>query len=274
MTRMLKSCLLLAALGTCATAQAFTYPDFSNIADLQLNGSSAVTREGVLRITPPQPNLAGSVFTKFGVEARGFKTSFAFRIRAAGGTPPDCVGEPGGEGLTLTMQRTEPTALGQPGPGMGYVGIGTTSAPGGSIAIEFDTACEGSRNDPSSNHVAIVAGGVNIHTTLPAVDVGGRFDDGRTWYAWVEYDGTALEVRVRPRPVRPARPTIHWNVDVPLTIGGDCGCLGFTAATGTRVGRHELLNWTYEPRSFPGLVSGTKWHTDSGPPPTCSQLKK
>jgi len=74
-----------------------------------------------------------------------------------------------GDGFTYTvMTANNPTTTcGTQGDGMGYHTI-----PGKSVAVEFDTYRQSSKNDPISsmtvyNHVAIIYNGSNVHGTSP-----------------------------------------------------------------------------------------------------------
>lgn len=269
----------------CSAAHAFSFDDFADAQGLQLNGAAKVQPDSrLLGLTPAAPQKRGSVFTTYPVEARGFSTSFSFRIRHSGGNQPDCLGKSGGEGLTFVIQRQDPSALGQAAGGLGYAGIGRPAGQdGSSIGVEFDTACDADTLDPSSAHVALVEGGSALHSTLPVASVPHPFDDGSLWHVWIDYSGRSdlLEVRMSRQKKRPASALLSWPISLPLTIGGNSGYAGFTAATGYRYAEHDIANWTYLPMRFadsPPFNSASGGMdppvtTDGGPPPKVTQIK-
>lgn len=236
---MIKRLLTLLAIGI-TPAEAFQFSDFASTEGLRLNGATRVVREKVLRLVPPLPNRRGSVFTDGGVGISSFSTRFAFRIARPRGTIPDCRGKVGGDGLVFVMQARGPGALGVNAPGsIGYDGLMP------SFGVEFDTYCDESRNDPNSNHIGLVANGVNTHGDLPVVPIGTRFDNGRMRYVWIDYDGATLEVRISALDARPELPQLSYGVDIPTIVGGDICCVGFTSGTSQSFGSHEVTSWEY-----------------------------
>ncbi len=65
-----------------------------------------------------------------------------------------------------------------------------------------------------------------------AVDVADRFDNGKNWFAWIDYDGATLEVRANQTGRRPDAPLLKYPIDIAQVIGSDTAFVGFTAATG------------------------------------------
>lgn len=242
--------LLAAALLSCASAQAaFVLSDFTGGGGLQLNGS-AVAAPGLIRLTRARTFQAGSAFTQSLVTANAFSTLFRFRMSARGGTLSDCQQGVGGDGITFVLQGQGPTALGGHGADIGYGGIPN------SLGVEFDTFCNedvADRDDVTSNHVAIVAGGSNDHLFLPyaPVPVAPDFDNGAIWNAWIDYDGTTVEVRLSPNSLRPATPVLSQAVDVVANVGAALAYAGFTSGTGEDYAHHDLLYWAYENRYAP-----------------------
>ena len=191
--------------GTACTAREIEFDGFDSTTGFVLNGSAAVsnTSDGsVLRLCPAVPSAGGSAFGKVTVSAHGFKTFFKFRITSPGG-PPDGYGSSGADGLVFVVQSAG-NALGRFGDGIGYAGI--TS----SIGVEFDTWYNGDHRDPNSNHIGIDINGSVDHSSSGsiAVPVSPNFDNGQVWYAWVDYDGTTLEVRISQSASRPDVATI------------------------------------------------------------------
>ncbi len=147
-----------------ASAQQIRYfPDFSSIANLQLNGAHQVTFNSnqVLRLTPGGGSgtetgsawfvLPPSVDPNLGRQPvkSGFTTYFKFQIDSA----PLCCTP--GDGFAFVVQNSSTTARGTGLGGLGYAGIHN------SLAIEFDTF----QNpwDPNANHVAVQSCGTGAN---------------------------------------------------------------------------------------------------------------
>lgn len=229
-------CLIAAPAG----AQ-INFPDFTDGSALTLNGAAATGNNGVdpgpvLRLVPVSFNNAGSALNTAAVCLSAFSTQFEFRITGAGPAgSPDGAGQIGADGFALII-AAGPAALGGGGGGLGYSGLTP------SVAVEFDTWFNGF--DPDSNHV-----GINVNgnfASVAAAPVPGRFDDGSLWSAWVDYDGTTLEVRVSNTGVRPAAPALSRAIDIPAILGGTAANVGFTAGTGAAYGNHDVVSWSFD----------------------------
>lgn len=234
--------LLLAVAGG-AEAVVVTFPDFSDTTGLTLNGSAAtaVTGDGtVLRLTPAATGQSGSAFSTTTVNAADFSTFFQFRITDPGGIVFDCNSEPGADGLVFVAQSVS-SSIGGGGGGIGYAGISD------SVGVEFDTWCNAGNNDPDSNHVGIdTNGSVNHGAGSPnTIGVSPNFDDGNLWSAWIDYDGTTLEVRANQTGVRPVDPLLSRVLDIPLLLGQNDAFIGFTSGTGADYGNHDIVAWQY-----------------------------
>ncbi|MCC6361148.1 MAG: PEP-CTERM sorting domain-containing protein, partial [Phycisphaerales bacterium] len=155
--------ILRAAAATAATvfaaqvgaAVVISYPDFSSVAGLTINGNAAQVGS-VLRVTPANFSQAGSAFSTSTVSlasGSSFSTYFQFRFTSPGGA---CDGQGcGADGLVFVVQ-TVGNNVGGLGGGIGYQGIAN------SLGIEFDTWNNGAIDGGSSNHAGInLAGDVN-----------------------------------------------------------------------------------------------------------------
>lgn len=225
------------------------FEDFSDVSALVLNGAAAVQNSAdgaVLRLTPALASQAGSAFSEEQVNARDFSTYFTFRIGNRGGTVFDCNTVAGADGLVFVVQSVS-SSIGGIGAGIGYAGINQ------SIGVEFDTWCNAGNNDPSSNHVAIVTNGnVDHGAGAPFTkNIDPDFDNGQLWYAWVDYDGETLELRVSQDAARPASPTLARELDIPQIIQSDTAFVGFTSGTGADWGDHDLVSWQYNAEFSP-----------------------
>lgn len=224
-----------------SSASAVTYNGFANVSNLELNGSASKHRS-VLRLTSAalQYFQSGSAFNKTTLNTSKFSTFFKFRISQKGGYIPGT--ETGGDGFVFTIQATASTAIGDSGGHMGYGGI-----TGASVGIEFDTYQNTNSNDPKLAHVAIDMNGSTIHDgSLPVKKIVPGFNDGQVWYAWIDYDGKTLAVRLSETAVRPETQLLKTELDIPALLGNVTHAyVGFTAGTGGFWENHDILYWEY-----------------------------
>ncbi len=227
-------------------AQPILFPNFSSTAGLTLNSSSTTTNSvssdgTILRLVgTTTASQAGSAFTNSTVKVTtGFSTSFNFRLTSRGGSSDGIAA--GADGLVFVLQRQGPTALGGTGELLGYGGIGS------SVGVEFDTFKNSNRGDPSSNHLGVNTGGSveSLVTANVAPDFDSSAANGPKWTAWVDYNGTVLEVRVSNDGIRPTSALLSQSINLATTLGGDSAYLGFTAATGGAEANHDLLTWAF-----------------------------
>jgi hypothetical protein len=224
----------LAALWFLAVGATFvttvSFPDFSDLSDLTLNGSAAgaSTVDGnVLRLTPNSGNQAGSAYLTQTIPlppGSSFASSFCFRIGPAAGA----------DGLAFVVQSQGATALGNPGGGIGYQNVSP------SVAVQFDTYPDALPED----HLGIDVNGAL--DTGASVAAGFDLDSNTLLCAWVDYlaSGT-LEVRIANSTTRPAAATLSTALDVPATVGANA-FFGFSAGTGGEIDAHDIVNWTLQ----------------------------
>ncbi len=242
----IKTFLITTALMTAcsiANATVITLPDFSDVSNLTLNGSAGTTTTAdgtVLRLTQDITSQSGSAFSSTTVRAADFSSFFTFRITNPGGSIFDCNTESGADGLVFVAQSVS-SSIGGSGGGIGYAGIGS------SVGVEFDTWCNASNNDPSSNHIGIdINGSVNHGAGSPnTINVSPNFDDGELWSAWVDYDGTTLEVRANQTGIRPLDALLARDLNLVSILGQDDAYIGFTSGTGSDYGNHDIVSWEY-----------------------------
>ncbi len=236
---------ILAATTTTALADNVIFDGFADTTGLAINGSAFATNTAdgdVMRLTSATGNQAGSIFSDTLVDATNFSTKFSFRITEPGGSVFDQNDEPGADGFVFVVQPIS-NSLGSVGQGIGYSGIGT------SLGVEFDTWGNSANNDPSQSHVGLnLNGSVNHNSGLPTYDVTGpELDDGDRWFAWIDYDGTTLEVRLSLLDARPNDAIISYELDLPVIMGQDTAYVGFTSATGAAWANHDIIDWSYTP---------------------------
>lgn len=233
-----------------AFASTISFPDFSNVAGLTLNGAATAvnTVDGtVLRLTPAASFQSGSAFstTQIALGAGStFSTFFQFRISDPAGLAP-------ADGFAFVLQTVD-DGVGSTGGGLGFQGISP------SVAVEFDTFDNAPAipTDPNPNHVAVDTNGA---LNGPGVIVNGQSScgsvatvtgtpncmaNGHLWSVWIDYDGANLRVALADNSnVRPAN-----LVNQPINLAGIIGqtaFVGFTAATGGGFENHDIVTWSF-----------------------------
>lgn len=214
-----------------------------DLTELVLNGDAAVatTQDGtVLRLAPAIEDQVGTAFTRDPQNASEFSAAFSFRISESEGR----FNPVGSDGIAFVIQ-TDRTEIPNVGGTIGYGGINN-------VAVEFDT-WQNSGADFSSNHAAISIQGDIRHEQGSGfvVDVSPNFDNGELWYAWVDYDGTNLEVRLNQTDLRPSAVLLTRELDIPELVFGETAFFGFTSATGGNWSHHDLVDWQFRDQYAP-----------------------
>jgi hypothetical protein len=239
--RLVYGSMLIGVLGAAAPASAATivFPDFSSTAGLTLSGSAAIATTAadgsVLRLVPATEGQAGSAFSTVPINASNFSTVFEFRLTDPGGCC-DGFSQAGADGLVFVVQNVS-ASIGGGGGGMGYDGVSP------SVGVEFDTWWNGYALDINSNHLGIDLNG-NVASVV-STPISPNFDNGTQWTAWVDYNGTLLDVRVNNTGVRPLLPTLSYALSIPAILGSTTAYVGFTAGTGYAFANHDVLSWQY-----------------------------
>lgn len=250
-----------AALGLAVTTAAFAgnpvyFNSFSNTSNLVLNGyATAPVTDGseanVLRLVSASGGESGTAWSKTPLTAStGFSSVFQFRMTNPSGIT-DYDGYPGGDGFTFCIQSND-SGAGTTGNGLGYSGIGK------SVAVKFDTWRNGPGwlNDPSSNYIGVATNGDVQNADFPGgqANVTPAFDNGDLWTAWVDYNGSTLNVYAADKStVKPGTPTLSYALgNIATELGGSTGYVGFTASTGQAYENDYIVNWSYYDNYNPG----------------------
>jgi hypothetical protein len=220
------------------------FQGFTDPSNLVINGDATVIVGGegeptLIRLTPDIGDKAGSVFSKDQIHSTSFSSYFQFRIHASGGDIFDCNETDGADGLVFVVQSVS-SDLGSTGQGIGYAGIVR------SIGIEFDTWCNSGNNDPCSNHLAINLNGAVHHDdpeTVVSLDT--SLENAEVWHVWVDYDGTAVELRLSDTDQRPMFPTLVKLLSIKEILESDTAFIGFTSGTGAAWANHDILLWEH-----------------------------
>ncbi len=255
-----KKGLIFALIFGSSLASAVEFDDFSSkVSQLELNGNAAKFNES-LRVAPATWWQAGSAFTSKELKVAKFSTFFKFQISGPFST---CTGCGAGDGFTFAIQALSANAIGANGPAEGYGGelingnfIGGINQ---SIAIEFDTYQNIPYNDPELPHIAILVNGDTRHfdSSLPVQEIMPSFNNGKTWYSWIDYDGEVLQVRLSQNDKRPKKALLEKEIDIAELLGvnpiidGYKAFVGFTAATKGAYENHDILFWQYRESYMP-----------------------
>jgi hypothetical protein len=213
------------------------YPNFCSVAGLTLNGDAATLNPNgqcVLRMTNDLGQSSSVFLTNpFSLASNAsFSTFFSFRLSNSIG-----IGDqdgPGADGIVFAVQTVSNTAGGGGG-GIGYEGISP------SVGIELDTFNNGAQDQNNGNHMGIDLNG-NM-TSLVLTPFSPAFNNGNTWFAWVDYDGTKIEGRVAQTATRPLLPTVSVPVNLVSVLGTTNAFVGFTSGTGSGGNTQDILSW-------------------------------
>jgi hypothetical protein len=186
-------------------------------------------------LVPAAQGQAGSAFSTTPINASNFSTVFEFRLTDPGGCC-DAFGQFGADGLVFVVQNVS-ASIGGAGGGMGYAGVSP------SVGVEFDTWYNSEVSDINSNHVGVDLNG--SVTSAVSTAILPNFDNGGLWTAWIDYNGTLLDVRVTNTGVRPLLPTLSYAVNIPTVLSSTTAYVGFTAGTGFAFANHDVLSWQY-----------------------------
>lgn len=220
-------------------AATLNYEDFSSTDGLSVNATAATVADNgfdpdpVLRLAATNANFrSGSAFTLEEIGILRFSTQFAFRVT------PNFPNFPT-DGFTFAMQTVRPTNVGLTGGNLGFQGMGIPSG-GANVGVEFDTFQNG--QDTSNNHIGV---DVNTTTSVQSVVISPRFSNGNLWFAWIDYDGSTLEVRTNDTGTRPDEPDMAHSINLPEVVGEIFSHVGFTASTGGDRTAFEIISWKH-----------------------------
>jgi hypothetical protein len=243
-------------LGSAVVGQNFTYPTFSSITGLTLNGS-AVQSGANLRVTNNGSQQTGSVwYTTPVLVGEGFETTFDFAMTASV------------EGLAFVIQGSPAGAAAIGGGiwGMGY-GFGVSGTPiTNCIAIEMDRVQETFIGDTSANEVSIhTVGalgnseneGVSIGRVTPATSLGSGVHRMKVTYLVpnlaVYVDNMITPLMTVPFTFENGGTQLTGGNTGGLGLVGSVAWVGFTSSTtaGTSGQNAELRSWDWVSHHLP-----------------------
>ncbi|MGA8877966.1 MAG: hypothetical protein WB555_20670, partial [Candidatus Korobacteraceae bacterium] len=133
---------------------------------------------------------------------------------------------------------------GPAGAGLGYGASSPGGSPGipNSIAIKFDLY---NGFGEGSDSTGLYTDGAS--PTIPAIDMtasGVNLHSGDPFRVHVTYNGTTLVMRITDK-VTQATFLTSWHINIPATLGGNTGYVGFTGATGGATAIQDVLTLIY-----------------------------
>jgi VCBS repeat-containing protein len=150
----------------------------------------------------------------------------------------------GADGFTFVIKDPSSPDLGQSGGALGYGGINR------SLAISYDFYSNFEYNDPNADFVGLLTNG-NLTHNSPISIVQVPIDNGATWYNWIDYNGSTLEVRYSLTSTRPSVAQLTYNNVNLQSLIGSTAEVGFTGATGGLTATERVTSWefrdTYQP---------------------------
>jgi hypothetical protein len=237
-------------MGPGAAEADFSFPNFSMITGLTLNGNAAQVNS-TIRLTPTAASQKGSAWhqTKQAVED-GFETTFQFQI-----TPQSATGA-GADGFVFVIHNSPAGtgALGGHGKVIGYGAVdGGSNAVMNSIGIEFDTWNNNTSSvdfgDPNDNHIAVhrltmatekqtTANRLGYNSTIPPLE------DGEIHNVKITYEPGTL--RVYLDDMTTSKLNLALNLATAITLDGGKAFVGFTSGTGSASSNHDILSWNFD----------------------------
>ncbi len=210
-----------------------------------LNGSATLNGEYIL-VTPDRGAQNASVFFN-----PSFSTSGDLHVKLVFQITTTVTSGADGVAFVMHSDSRGPSAIGQPGDGIGYAStpLGTGISP--SVVVEFDTYNNSYFGDPNANHIAITRGGKSDHNArenagLPIHDLQGtniQLKSNKPIYAWIDYtaSNTRLQVYLSDTDSRPSAPLLSTTAINLATELGPRFYMGFTGSTGGEQSEHKVL---------------------------------
>jgi hypothetical protein len=220
----------------------FTYPNFSDIAGLTLNGNAEKVGS-VLLVGPATFDQIGSAYYTTQVNVgQGFATTFTLNMKPSSGSGTTA------DGMSFIIQNSSVNALGTSTGQPGYDGIPN------SLAVEFDTFYNPQISDPNNNHVGIQSCG----TAPNSFDHGSSCDLGlQPTLPITLADGNSHKVQITYLPHTSGAGTFSIEIDSQhilsigvnlatlLSLNGNDAWVGFTAGSGADFEYGTVRNWTF-----------------------------
>ncbi|PAN07297.1 hypothetical protein PAHAL_1G324600 [Panicum hallii] len=243
-----------------AAVDQFTFDGFAG-ASLTLDGTAAITADGLLRLTNGTTLLKGHAFypsplrfhrdAASGGAARSFSAAYVFGIASE-------YADLSSPGLAFVVAKSKDFSAALQSQYMGLANAANNgNATNHFLAVELDTIVNAEFGDMSDNHV-----GVNVNGLVSRVaDNAGYYEDGTGAFrnmsllnrtaaqVWVDFDARTSLVNVTMAPLelpKPRKPLLSTTVNLSAIIEGEKAFVGFSSSTGVVSSRHYVLAWSFK----------------------------
>jgi len=178
----------------------------------------------------------------------GFELTFSFRLSDGNDNGMVDEGDPGADGIAVVFLAETPSAVGQPGDGIGYHEIGH------GMAVEYDSYLNPAYSDPNTSHIAVQVGDGRLLRAwhmppylraLASTGVPSFKADGTVYFGRIAYEAGRLSVYVSTNGSydKPVIVVDSFDLQTVLNLDSRGSCyVGFTSSTGRSSEVHELLS--------------------------------
>ncbi|KAL0710143.1 hypothetical protein Bca4012_017121 [Brassica carinata] len=276
--------IALAHIATAETTTEFIFQGFQrNRSELELEGDSTITPNGLLRLTDRDSDVSGTAFYDKPVRllennstVRSFSTSFVFVIIPSSSNN-------GGFGFTFTLSPTPDRPDAETAQYLGLLNEEDDGDPDNHVfAVEFDTV-QGYKDstDRIGNHIGLNFNSLSSHVQEPVAyyDKEGHKEDfqltsGEPIQVFIDYHGPTRTLTLTVYPTRlgskPTTPLISQKVPKLQEIVQEEMYVGFTAATGDKSSAHYVMGWSFST----GRVPAATLNISALPAPPPNRAKK
>lgn len=211
------------------------FDDFSDTSQLTMLGTAVgnvdngIDPNPVLRLVDRSEVFSiGAAYYENTLDISRFSTTFDFRFHDPTGG--------GADGILLLINAAKTTGPNSGGD-LGFRDLQNA------VAVEFDIFHNPEHGDPDGNHIGVdINGGV---TSAVNGSPGFLFEGVQATRAFIDYDGSQLEVRVSQDGLRPVLPDLTFQIDIPSHIGAQSGFVGLIGVTGGQTSNHDIINWRF-----------------------------
>ncbi|WVZ81382.1 hypothetical protein U9M48_028764 [Paspalum notatum var. saurae] len=233
----------------------FVYSGFTTN-DLHLDGGARIMPSGLVELTNGMVRQKGHAFhpsphlfhNSSGGTLQSFSISFVFAILS--------IYPVSGHGLAFFIAPNMNFSAAFPTQYLGLFNDQTNGDPNSHIfAVELDTVQNYDLYDVNNNHIGI---NINSLRSMESYDAG-YYDDKSDNFlnltlnshqaiqVWVDYNREATQINVTIAPLnvaKPVRPLLSTTYNL-STVITDPAYMGFSSSTGSVIGQHCLLGWSF-----------------------------
>lgn len=244
-------------LGLSASSEvSFTFNGFQK-ANLRLDGVASILQNGLLMLTNQTKHQTGSAFfptplrfkkSQVG-KVESFSTTFVFAIDPEYPTM-------GAFGFAFALTPSPNFSKAFPNQYFGLFSSDNGKSSNHQVAVEFDTTINPEIKDINDNHVGIdISNPVSIKSHTAGYVSDDNYNvfknlsliSGEPMQAWIEYDGTEMQLNVTLAPLnmpKPNLPLLSSTINF-SSIMLDFMYVGFSSSTGAIYSYHYISGWSF-----------------------------